>query len=821
MTNTTEALVLPDEGAVDLESYAKRAYLDYAMSVVMGRALPLLPDGQKPVQRRTLFDMYRLGLTERAKPVKCARFVGDVLGKYHPHGDSSVYDAAVRMAQSFSLRYPLVDGHGNFGSRDGDGAAAMRYTEARLTPFAELLMGELDMGTVDFLPNYDGTTTEPSLLPARLPVLLLNGASGIAVGLATEIPSHNLREVSLACEHLIRNPEATLEDILTIMPGPDFPCGAQIISSPDELAKAYATGRGSMRTRARWTVENLARGQWHIVVTELPPNTSTAKVMAEIEAITNPPIKAGKKGLSQEQLNLKALVLGVLEHISDDSDEAHPVRLVIEPRSSRQNPEELMQVLRAHTSLESNFPLNLVTIGQDMKPQQKGLLQVLQEWVAFRFETVTRRTVHRLGQVKDRMHVLDGRMIAFLNIDEVIEIIRGAEDPKQALMDRFGLSEVQATDILDIRLRQLANLERIKLESELADLRAEADYLNGLLGDRSKMTAQILKEIEADRAKFGDDRRTLIEAEEKVTTSTVVAVSDDPVTLVVSKQGWLRARTGHKVDLSSIGWKPGDSAQAVFETRTSAVIGFMTTAGKVVNVSASAFPTGRGDGVPLSSLADLGAAKVAHVLAIDEASLYLLANSAGYGFLCPGADLLTRQKAGKQVMTLNAGETILAPTPMPASSNGGTICLATSAGKMLTFTSAEMKVLGKGRGLKLVSLPSGAKVNAIALFDGDVQKLTLTVEVKGKMSEVLLDGAELAKYKLSRALVGIFLPGKAVASAFAATCEPFAEPLRSAEASDSAEADAGSEAPATAEPPVPPETPAPSSPGVYDDGDLI
>lgn len=782
----TTATILAERPAADdsveLELYAQRAYLDYAMSVVMGRALPLLPDGQKPVQRRILLDMYRLGLTERAKPVKCARFVGDVLGKYHPHGDSSVYDAAVRMAQNFSLRYPLVDGHGNFGSRDGDGAAAMRYTEARLTAFAELLLGELDMGTVDFAPNYDGTTSEPTLLPARLPVLLLNGASGIAVGLATEIPSHNLREVSLACEHLIRKPDATLAEIMAILPGPDFPCGGQVISSAEDLAKAYATGRGAIRTRALWTVENQARGHWRLVVTELPPNTSTAKVMAEIEALTNPTVKAGKKSLSQEQLNLKALILGVLEQISDDSDEQHPVRLVIEPRSSRQNPEELMQVLRAHTSLEGNFPLNLVTIGQDNKPQQKGLVQVLQEWVAFRFETVTRRTRHRLVQVSERVHILEGRVLAFLKLDAVIHTIRTSATPKESLMEQIGLTEVQASDILEIRLRQLANLEQQRLETDLAALKAEADTLQGLLDDRSKLTEQILKEIASDRERFGDARRTLIEAEEKVTSSKVAAVTDEPVTLLISRQGWLRARTGHKLDTTTLGWKPGDGLHTLIECRSNTTVAVLSSTGKVLNLPASAFPTGRGDGVPLSSVVDMGGARVAHVFAIQEAQLYLLAVTGGYGFLCAGADLLTRQKAGKQLMTLTAGEEILRPTCMPLHSHGGTVCLATSAGKLLTFTTADMKVLPKGRGLKLVSLPSGATVCAISLMDGDITGLELRGTVKGKETSRTLSGAELQKYKLSRALAGLFAPDKLLISSFDGSAEPFKEALTVAEA---------------------------------------
>lgn len=1175
------SVIAPLKG-VDLETYAHRAYLDYAMSVVMSRALPMLPDGQKPVQRRILYDMHRLGLDAKAKPAKSARVVGDVLGRYHPHGDSASYAALVRMAQDFSLRYPLVDGQGNFGSRDGDGAAAMRYcfvagtrvathrglvpieemvnpqerarleaqgagaatsitwevetlkgssqavhwvysgvhdvmelqtsdghavrctpnepflvltpslayawvtaeqlkpgdrvcmrrdysaapggqaklankgdtrlpacmsqalatvlglllsaghldaksgevrffsheeevtelfarffakclpsagytlrkhagagvefvhysshtttflqaigcgdwalgerrvpeciwrasprevaaflqgyfegkgqvkpqdnattlmldapslglarelkllvlehhgihtscpvqlgdawrfkvsghnawrwrtrigffcagkaaqspsekvsanawetgtlarlaqplaqldegtlpcrerlleliernyhyavvqevrpagkapvydltvqdthafvangfvvhnTEARLSPFADLLLGELDMGTVDFEPNYDGTTSEPALLPARLPMLLLNGASGIAVGMATEIPSHNLREVALACEHLIEHPDAGLADILPILPGPDFPYGAQIISSAEDLARVYESGRGAVRVRAKWEVERQAHGHWQVAVTELPPGTSTARVMAEIEALTNPALKDGKKTLTPEQQNLKALVLAVLDHISDDSDKDHPVRLVLQPCSLRQDPEEMLRVLRAHTSLEANFQVNLVAIGQDRRPRQKGLLEVLREWVDFRFETVRRRSQHRLAQVRSRIHVLDGRMIAFLNIDEIIETIRAHDEPANALMTRFGLSQVQASDILEIRLRQLAQLERIKIEGELTQLHEEATFLEGLIGDQGKLRAQILKEIRADRERFGDDRRTLIEAEAKVTTAVVAAAPDEPVTLLVSRQGWLRARAGHKIDPASVTWRAGDEELVVFETRTSAVVGILTTAGKILNVPASAFPSGRGDGAPLTSLVDLAGARVAHVVLVDESAHYLLANSGGYGFLCPGAELLTRQKAGKQVLTLNAGETVLAPCVTlardPLATGSGEIAVATSAGKLLVFPVSDMKVLPRGRGLKLVSVPSGAQASAVALFEGSLVRLVLRGHGAGQAKpgvSAVLESDQLQRHRYGRSLSGVFLPGKIVVTEMDALTQTCAAP---------------------------------------------
>ncbi|MDE2372491.1 MAG: DNA topoisomerase 4 subunit A, partial [Burkholderiales bacterium] len=468
-----------------LADYAERAYLEYALSVVKGRALPDVCDGNKPVQRRILYAMFRMGLAWSgaggAKPVKSARVVGDVLGRYHPHGDTAAYDALVRMAQDFSQRYPLIDGQGNFGSRDGDGAAAMRYTEARLAPIARLLLDEIDEGTVDFQPNYDGSTEEPRQLPARLPFVLLNGASGIAVGLATEVPSHNLREVAAATVALLKNERLTDDELHALLPAPDFPGGGQIISPEADIREAYRSGRGSLKVRARWHIEDLARGQWQLVVHELPPGTSAQKVLEEIEELTNPKVKAGKKALLAEQVQLRQTLLSVLDAVRDESNKDAAVRLVFEPKTRTVEQAELIATLLAHTSLESSVPMNLTMIGRDGRPVQKGLRRILVEWIEFRLATVERRTRHRLAKVLERIHVLEGRQLVLLNIDEVIRIIRNADEPKPALIARFKLSDRQAEDILEIRLRQLARLEAIKIEQELAELRGQQGRLEEIL----------------------------------------------------------------------------------------------------------------------------------------------------------------------------------------------------------------------------------------------------------------------------------------------------------------------------------------------------
>src|ERR1700761_156067 len=615
----------PDGDFLTLGNYAERAYLEYAVSVVKGRALPDVCDGQKPVQRRILFAMNEMGLGDNAKPVKSARVVGDVLGKYHPHGDQSAYDALVRLAQDFSMRYPLIDGQGNFGSRDGDGAAAMRYTEARLTPIAKLLLAEIDQGTVDFMKNYDGEFEEPKVLPARLPFVLLNGASGIAVGLATEIPSHNLREVAAAAVAMIRHPKITHAELMQHLPGPDFPGGGQIISSEAEIAAAYEAGRGSLKVRARWKIEELARGQWQLVINELPPNTSCQKVLEEIEEQTNPKIKLGKKALSPDQLQTKQTLLALLDTVRDESGKDAPVRLVFEPKSSRIDQTEFVNSLLAHTSLESNAPINLVMIGADGRPRQKGIGEILREWVGFRLTTVTRRTQHRLGKVNDRIHILEGRMIVFLNIDEVIRVIREADDPKADLMSTFNLSERQAEDILEIRLRQLARLEAIKIEQELKELRSEKEKLEELLNSDAAMKRLLIKEIEADAKQYGDDRRTLIQPEKRATFEARVV--DEPVTVVVSQKGWVRALKGHGLDPASFQFKAGDGLYAAFLARTPDIMIAWGSNGRVYSVPVAVLPGGRGDGVPVTSLIELEAGShLLHYFAASADQTLLLAS---------------------------------------------------------------------------------------------------------------------------------------------------------------------------------------------------
>ncbi|MFN3985958.1 MAG: DNA topoisomerase IV subunit A [Rhodocyclaceae bacterium] len=745
-----------DDGTLPLDLFAERAYLAYAMSVVRSRALPQVEDGLKPVQRRILFAMNEMRLSATSKHVKSARVVGDVIGKYHPHGDSSVYDAMVRVAQDFSLRYPLVDGQGNFGSRDGDSAAAMRYTECRLTPIAELLLSEIDRGTVDFLPNYDGAFQEPQFLPARLPFVLLNGASGIAVGMATEIPPHNLREVAEAACHLIRHPEATLDEILPILPGPDYPGGGQLISSPETIREAYAGGRGSLRLRARWHVEELARGQWRVIIDELPHGVSTSSVLAEIEAATNPQPRAGKKEVTQEQKNLKQLILGVLDTVRDESSDKSPVRIVLEPRSSRQSRDEFMAVLLAHTSLETSTSINLTMIGRDGRPQQKNLLQILKEWIDFRFVTVERRTRHRLAEVDRRIHILEGRMIAFLHIEEVIRVIRESDEPKPALIEAFKLTEVQAEDILDIRLRQLARLEGFKIEKDLAELREERDGLMELLDSRNAMTRLILKEIREDAKKFGDDRRTVLEAVAPVAPAEIAA-PDEPVTVILSRNGWIRSRQGHGIDPASITYKAGDHGFAVIETRTTWPLVVIDTSGRAYTVKIPDLPGGRGDGAPITTFVEFqDGGKLAQVVSDDPASAWMFAHTGGYGFICSIADATSRQRAGKAFMSLEKGEKILAP----ARALGDWIVAVSENGRILVFPRAEMKVQAGGRGVIVMGLDERESLAAVAVPANDANVVVEGMGRGGKATEVEFKPAQLENLRHRRARKGVALTKK-------------------------------------------------------------
>ena len=747
-----------DKDSLTLAVYAERAYLDYAISVVKGRALPDVADGQKPVQRRILFSMSEMGLRADAKPVKSARVVGDVLGKFHPHGDQSAYDALVRLAQSFSLRYPLIDGQGNFGSRDGDGAAAMRYTEARLTKIAGLLLSEIDEGTVDFAPNYDGSFQEPKLLPARLPFVLLNGASGIAVGMATEIPSHNLREVASAAIALMKSPKMSTADLLAIMPGPDFPGGGQIISPANEIAQIYEGGRGSLKVRARWSVEELARGQWQVVVNELPPSTSSQKVLQEIEEITNPKVKIGKKTLTTDQNNLKSTILAVLDGVRDESSKDAAVRLVFEPKSKNVEVNEFVNLLLAHTSLESNAPINLVMIGTDGRPRQKGLKEIISEWIGFRIQTVTRRTEHRLGKVKDRMHILEGRLTVLLNIDKVIKIIRNSDEPKADLIAAFKLTERQAEDILDIRLRQLARLEGIKIEQELKELKTERDDLEGLLQNDSNLRKRIIKEIESDMKDFGDDRRTIIQEDKRAVAETKVV--DEPVTVIVSQKGWVRVRQGHEHDPSQFSFKAGDGLYGTFECRTVDLMQGFGSDGRVYTVPVSELPGARGDGSPLTSFVNLAAgSQMVAYYAGHADDLVLISTRAGNGFLANVSDMMTRNKAGKAFVGVDTkfpgGDAPLGAAKVAVGMKQ-VACLSESA-KLLVFPLDELKRLpAGGKGVILMGLDAKETL-ASAIAVGPEGATYSGAGRAGKPTELNLDAKTLKTFVGNRARKGHFV----------------------------------------------------------------
>lgn len=750
---------MPEGEFLPLGNYAESCYLAYSMSVVTGRALPDVRDGQKPVQRRILYAMREMGLVGNSKFVKSARVVGDVIGKLHPHGDTSVYDASVLMAQDFSLRYPLIDGQGNFGSRDGDGAAAMRYTEMRLTPHAELLLDEIDRGTVDFKPNYDGNFKEPSVLPSRLPFVLLNGASGVAVAVATKIPSHNLREVADAAQHLIKHPMASVRDLMQFIQAPDLPGGGHIISSKEAIASVYEKGGGSLRIRARWAVERLARGQWRIVITELPLGVSTASVMEDIDKRINPQpaLKNGKKekDLTLKQKQVKQLFQSVLESIRDDSDEKHPVRLVLEPTSSRQDPQEFMSVLLAHTDLETSLPINMTMLGVNGRPRQKNLKQILSEWIEFRYEVVTRRTSFRLNEVDRRIHILEGRMAAFLNIDAVIRVIRESDGPKEDLMRELSLTEAQAEDILEIRLRQLARLEGIKLEDDLKRLSEEREYLNRLLNDHEEMSRTILREIQMDTKKHGDDRRTLVEEVAPTILTESASIVDEPVTIILSCNGWVRSRQGHGVDKSTITYKVGDSKMSVFETRTTRSMVILDTHGRAYSIRISDIPGGRGDGVPIATMLDFqDGGTLAFAVSDEPDAKYLFAGTGGYGYIASMNDLISRNRAGKTFMTLKKNETPLQPSKV----NGANILAASESGRLLSFPVTEMKEMPKGRGVIIMGLDDGEKLAAVNVHDGKMFPIKVSGMIRGGKETVCeISDKDIEKYRMHRAKKGCLI----------------------------------------------------------------
>lgn len=739
-----------------LAYFASRAYLEYAISVVKGRALPDVCDGMKPVQRRILYAMKRLGLNPDVKTVKSARVVGEVLGKYHPHGDSAAYDAMVRLAQDFTMRYPLVQGQGNFGSADGDGAAAMRYTEVRLSKYADLLLGELDKGTVKFIPNYDGTHKEPVLLPARLPVLLLNGSSGIAVGMATEIPSHNLTEVGEAAIEVIRNPEITTDELLEIVKGPDFPGGAQVISSASDIKNVYQSGYGNLQVRATYHFEELSRGQWQLVFDSVPYKVSVMKVMSELEALTNPKAPQGKKSLTAKQQQDKQLIMNVMSGMRDESSAEAPVRLVIDPKSKSIDREELVSTILSKTSLETSCKFNLVVIGIDGKPRQKGLKDILSEWVSFRLRTVRARSQTSLTEAEARIHTLEGRLIVLVDIEEVIRIIRGADDPKKELMTHFGLSDTQAEDILEIKLRQLASLDEVKLRKELEKLRNEAERLRGLLTDEKKLRREVTKEIRQDIDTYGDERRTLIE--EAKGASIAKQVIDEPVTVIVSEKGFLRSRQGHGFDARAMNFKLGDKYRCSMECRSVDNLYILSNTGRIYSIPVSSLPSARGEGTHVSAFVQFqdGDVPFDYICGAPDTVL-LFTSDAAMGFFCKMSDLSVRQRGGKSFFILDGAKPLPVQVSTPLT---GWIAALSSTGRLVVFTTDELRALSSGgKGTTIMALQDDEKlVAAVPISPNGV--VVVGKGRGGKIQELLVGPRSIEDYRTRRGRKGRFVEAK-------------------------------------------------------------
>jgi topoisomerase-4 subunit A len=713
-TRTGDLFTSNGDDAARIEEHASHAYLGYAVSTVKARALPEIADGLKPVQRRILYAMGDAGGQGFAK---CARYVGEVLGKYHPHGDSSTYEAMVHLAQPFSMRYPLIDGQGNFGSRDGDAPAAYRYTEARLSRFAELLLSEIGEGTVDFIRNYDGKFDEPVLLPARLPFGLLNGSFGIPVGFSTRIPSHNLKEVAAAAAHIIKHPRAKLEDVLEILLGPDFPGGGQVISPKEEIKEAYATGRGSLLLRAKYEKETLARGQWRMVVTELPHGVSVKQVMEEIEALANPR-SLSKKEISQEQRRMKQFILDQVESVRDESDRKSKLRLVIEPRSSRQDENELMAALMVHTSLETRYPVNLTWLGLDGLPETKGIVDILSEWGEFRVRTVRRRTEFRLAKCEARLHIVEGRLKAFAKIDDIIKLIRASEDQteaKQKLREKFKFSEKQAEDIVNLRLGQLTKLDGVALNDERKALEAERKGLKEILGDEKELKKLVVSELVEDSRKFGDERRTLIKTAERAQVERTVV--EEPVTVILSRKGWIRARTGHGLDVSQLSFKDGDALLQTLECKTTDPVTVLAASGKTFTVAAADIPSGRGDGAHVNTLVNSGSDDIVWMGSGSPEQRLLMNSSAGLGFLCKLGDLATKTRQGKDFMKVEEGARANAPVFVPESSSY--IAALSSDARLLLFPLDEVPERPNGGvGVQLLALPEKETLASVAASDG-------------------------------------------------------------------------------------------------------
>ena len=720
-----------------LRTFTEKAYLNYSMYVIMDRALPFIGDGLKPVQRRIVYAMSELGLNAAAKFKKSARTVGDVLGKFHPHGDSACYEAMVLMAQPFSYRYPLVDGQGNWGAPDDPKSfAAMRYTESRLSKISEILLTELGQGTVAFQPNFDGTLEEPQYLPARLPHILLNGTTGIAVGMATDIPPHNINEVADAAVLLLDNPKARLDDVLNIIQGPDFPTEAEIISPKDDIRKMYETGRGSIKMRATWHKED-----GEIIISALPHQSSPSKIIAQIA----------------EQMTAKKLPM--VEDIRDEADYENPVRIVLVPRSNRVDTDALMAHLFATTDLEKSYRVNMNMIGLDHKPAVKGLLQVLTEWLTFRRTTVTRRLQHRLDKVLARLHILDGLMIAFLNIDEVIEIIRTEDEPKQVLMARFNLSDEQAEAILNLRLRHLAKLEEHQLQAEKDKLEEERSNLELILGSERRLNTLIKKEIQEDAKKYASPRMSqLVEREEAKAISESEMTPAEPVTVILSEMGWVRCAKGHDIDPVGLSYKAGDKYLAHACGKSNQPVIFIDSTGRSYALDPLSLPSARSQGEPLTGKLTLPAgATIEQVIMEPEKQELLMASDAGYGFICKFEDLIARNKAGKALISLPENAKVLKPETL--SESASLLVSLTSAGRMLIFPVRDLPALSKGKGNKIISIPAAnAKARSELLVKLFLISEQASLEFHSGKRKITLKPEDLQKFRAERGRKGSQLP---------------------------------------------------------------
>ena len=720
-----------------LRTFTERAYLNYSMYVIMDRALPFIGDGLKPVQRRIVYAMSELGLNATAKYKKSARTVGDVLGKFHPHGDSACYEAMVLMAQPFSYRYPLVDGQGNWGAPDDPKSfAAMRYTESRLSKISEILLSELGQGTVDYQPNFDGTLAEPQYLPARLPHILLNGTTGIAVGMATDIPPHNINEIADAAVMLLDNPKAGLDNVLEIVQGPDFPTEAEIISPKSEIRKIYEQGRGSIKMRATWKKED-----GEIIISALPHQSSPSKVIAQIA----------------EQMTAKKLPM--LEDIRDEADHENPIRIVLVPRSNRVDTDALMAHLFATTDLEKSYRVNMNMIGLDHKPAVKGLLEILNEWLTFRRTTVTRRLQYRLDKVLSRLHILEGLMIAFLNIDEVIEIIRHEDDPKAELMARFNLSDEQADAILNLRLRHLAKLEENQLKAEQDELEKERLNLEAILGSERRLNTLIKKEIQEDAKKYVSPRMSqLVEREEAKMISESDMTPAEPVTVILSEMGWVRCAKGHDIDPKSLSYKAGDNYRAHACGKSNQAVVFIDSTGRSYALDPLSLPSARSQGEPLTGKLNLPAgATIEYVVMASEQQELLMASDAGYGFICKFEDLIARNKAGKALISLPENAKVMEPNTL---ANATALVVAmTSAGRMLIFPAKDLPALSKGKGNKIVTIPAAnAKERSELLVKLLLISDQASLEFHSGKRKIVLKPEDLQKFRAERGRKGSTLP---------------------------------------------------------------